>query len=181
MLKDGRYYLTNIDLNNHYEDNIFRIEKYDANKVWTCIYFNQAQSGFLYIKRFQLEATVRMQSFMNEMPAEDIVLVTDTVYPRVLVTMGGTDDFREPIELDVETFIAVKGYKAIGKRITTLHIAKVEELEPTRFPEEAPSPDLSPEEEGSDESDSSENSETSEEKSQQEVADELNGQLSFDF
>ena len=71
--------------------------------------------------------------------------------------------------------------KAIGKRITTLHIAKVEELEPTRFPEEAPSPDLSPEEEGSDESDNSENSETSEEKSQQEVADELNGQLSFDF
>ena len=187
MLKDGRYYLTNIDLNNHYEDNIFRIEKYDANKVWTCIYFNQAQSGFLYIKRFQLEATVRMQSFMNEMPAEDIVLVTDTVYPRVLVTMGGTDDFREPIELDVETFIAVKGYKAIGKRITTLHIAKVEELEPTRFPdvpentENSEGSENSEYSQNSDDSEDSDNSDFSEEKSQQEVADELNGQLSFDF
>ena len=179
MLKDGRYYLTNIDLNNHYEEDIFRIEKYDANKVWTCIYFNQAQSGFLYIKRFQLEATVRMQSFMNEMPAEDIVLVTDTVYPRVLVTMGGTDDFRDPIELDVESFIAVKGYKAIGKRITTLHIGKVEELEPLRFPEEAPI-------EVEEDSDSSEDAEpeaspeepdSSEGKSQ----DDMNGQLSFDF
>ena len=190
MLKDGRYYLTNIDLNNHYEDNIFRIEKYDANKVWTCIYFNELQSGFLYVKRFQLEATVRMQSFMGEMPAEDIVLVTDTAYPRMLVTLGGTDSFREPIEVDVESFIAVKGYKAIGKRITTLHIDKVEELEPLRFPEESPvegeEPDDSENPDNSDYSDSSEGSDSSdnsseEPKSQQEVADEMNGQLSFDF
>ncbi len=180
MLKDGRYYLTNIDLNNHYEEDIFRIEKYDANKVWTCIYFNEAQSGFLYIKRFQLEATVRMQSFMNEMPAEDIVLVTDTAYPRVLVTMGGTDDFRDPIEVDAESFIAVKGYKAIGKRITTLHIAKVEELEPTRFPEVQEAPEEVPEEvpeESPEEPETPDDSDTSDDKS----PDESNGQLSFDF
>ena len=181
MLKDGRYYLTNIDLNNHYEDDIFRLEKYNANKVWTCVYFNEAQSGFLYIKRFQLEATVRIQSFMNEMPAEDIVLITDTAYPRLLVTMGGTDDFRDPIEVDAESFISVKGYKAIGKRITTLHIGKVEELEPTRFPEETLEevpeevPEESPEE--PDDSDSSDSPDNSEDKSQ----DDMNGQLSFDF
>ena len=191
MLKDGRYYLTNFDVNNHYEDNIFRIEKYNANKVWTCIYFNSQQSNYLYIKRFQLEATVRMQNFMNEMPAENIMLVTDTVYPRVLVTLGGTDSFREPIELDVEEFALVKGYKAIGKRITTLHIDKVEELEPLRFPEETiPEPPVE-EDDSQDEPDSSDNSDnsddstpspdSSEDKSQQDLADEMNGQLSFDF
>ena len=181
MLKDGRYYLTNIDLNNHYEDNIFRIEKYDENKVWTCIYFNEAQNNYLYIKRFVLEATVRMQSFMNEMPAENLVLVTDTVYPRVLVTMGGTDSFREPLEIDVEEFALVKGYKAIGKRITTLHIDKVEELEPLRFPEPAPEDETPENSENPVDSDDSETSDNSDEKSQQEVADEMNGQLSFDF
>ena len=183
MLKDGRYYLTNIDLNNHYEDDIFRIEKYDANKVWTCIYFNEAQSGFLYIKRFQLEATVRMQSFMNEMPAENIVLVTDTVYPRILVTMGGVDDFRDPIEVDAETFISVKGYKAIGKRITTLHIAKVEELEPLRFPEveENPAGEGGNEEPEEPESDRTEPDTDEPEPSEAKTQDEMNGQLSFDF
>jgi topoisomerase-4 subunit A len=186
MLKDGRYYLTNIDLNNHYEDNIFRIEKYVANKVWTCIYFNETQSGFLYIKRFLLEATIRMQSFMNDLPADDIVLVTDTVYPRVLVTMGGADDFREPIELDVESFISVKGFKAIGKRITTLHIAKVEELEPTKFPENSIDETEQTKEGTADLADVQDGSEAEEldpddNKSQQEVADEMNGQLSFDF
>ncbi|MBO4551196.1 MAG: DNA gyrase/topoisomerase IV subunit A, partial [Bacteroidaceae bacterium] len=192
MLKDGRYYLTNFDVNNHYEDNIFRIEKYNAHKVWTCIYFNSQQSNYLYIKRFQLEATVRMQNFMNEMPAENIMLVTDTVYPRVLVTLGGTDSFREPIELDVEEFALVKGYKAIGKRITTLHIDKVEELEPLRFPEETiPEPPVE-EDDSQDEPDSSDNSDnsddstppspdSSEDKSQQDLADEMNGQLRLDF
>ena len=183
ILSDGRYYLTNFDVNNHYEDNILRIEKYDANKVWTCVYYNTAQSNFLYIKRFQLEATVRMQSFMGEMPAENIVLVTDTAYPRLLVTMGGVDDFREPIELDAESFIGVKGYKAIGKRITTLHIAKVEELEPTRIASPDPSQGgegaASPQPSIEDESPASEEEQVG--VSQQDVADELNGQLRLEF
>jgi len=181
MLSDGRYYLTNFDINNHYEDNIFRIEKYDTGKVWTCIYYNSAQSGYLYIKRFVLEASSRIQTFMGEMPAENIVLVTDTVYPRVLVTMGGTDDFREPIELDVESFISVKGYKAIGKRITTLHIAGVEELEPTRFPEaKVETDDAEGDDEAGDDG-QDEEPDPFEGKSQQDVTDEMNGQLRLDF
>ena len=187
VLKDGRYYLTNFDVNNHYEDNILRIEKYDASKVWTCIYYNTAQSNFLYLKRFRMEATARMQNFMGEMPAENILLVTDTVYPRVLVTLGGVDAFREPIEVDAESFVGVKSFKAIGKRITTLHIGKVEELEPLRFPEVSPEPsegeDNNPENsEGSDGLEEPEQeSDPFEGKSQQDVADEMNGQLRLDF
>ena len=186
MLTDGRYYLSNFDINNHYEDNIFRIEKYDAGKVWTCVYYNNAQSDFLYIKRFQLEASVRMQSFMGEEPAENIVLVTDTAFPRILVTMGGVDDFRDPIELDAEQFISVKGYKAIGKRVTTLHVGKVEELEPTRFPEvkeENDDEDGNEEDGGNDAGNdgSGEDVDPFDGKSQQDVTDEMNGQLRLDF
>ena len=151
--------------------------------MWTCIYFNSAQSDYLYIKRFVLEASVRMQSFMGELPAENIVLVTDTVYPRVLVTMGGVDDFRDPLELDVETFISVKGYKAIGKRVTTLHVDKVEELEPTRFPEvkEEPVDEGGNDEESGGEGSEEESADPFDGKSQQDVADEMNGQLRLDF
>lgn len=191
ILKDARFYLTNFDLNNHYEDNILRIEKYDASKVWTCVYYNIAQSNYLYIKRFRLEALVRVQNFMGEMPAENVLLLTDTVYPRILVTLGGTDAFREPIEVDAEQYIGIKSFKAIGKRITTLHISKVEELEPTRFPEDvSPDPSDGGEEnpDDPDTSDGAEGSEGSEPssdpfegKSQQDVADEMNGQLRLDF
>ena len=191
ILKDARFYLTNFDLNNHYEDNILRIEKYDASKVWTCVYYNIAQSNYLYIKRFRLEALVRVQNFMGEMPAENVLLLTDTVYPRILVTLGGTDAFREPIEVDAEQYIGIKSFKAIGKRITTLHIGKVEELEPTRFPEEVSPESSDGGEENPDDPDTSDGAEGSEGsepssdpfegKSQQDVADEMNGQLRLDF
>ena len=55
---------------------------------------------------------------------------------RIKVTYGGNDEFRGSEEIDAEQFIAVKGYKAKGKRLTTWQIASVEELEPVRFPEE---------------------------------------------
>ena len=180
MLADGRYYLTNIDLNNHYEDNIHRIEKYNANKVWTCLYYNSAQSNFLYLKRFRLEATTRMQSYLGEIPSENLVLITDTDFPRILVTMGGVDDFRDPMELDAEGFVGVKSFKAIGKRVTTLHIGKVEELEPTRFA-------VVENEECNDDADEELNNDAEAEldpyegKSQQDVSDEMTGQLHLDL
>ncbi|MEE0871816.1 MAG: DNA gyrase/topoisomerase IV subunit A, partial [Bacteroidaceae bacterium] len=84
---------------------------------------------------------------------------------------GGADDFREPIELDAEEFIGVKSFKAKGKRITTLNVAGVEELEPLRFPEE-PAAD---EKNGIE--DEEENLDPDAGKSQQDVADELTGQM----
>ena len=67
--------------------------------------------------------------------------MTDTVYPLIKVTYGGADEFRGSEEIDAEQFIAVKGYKAKGKRLTTWQIAGIEELEPVRFPEEPESPE----------------------------------------
>lgn len=194
VLKDGRYYLTNFDLNNHYEENILCIEKYDSSKVWTCLYYNTQQSNYLYLKRFRMEATTRMQNFMGEMPAENLLLVTDTAYPRVLVTLGGVDAFREPIEVDAESFVGVKSFKAIGKRITTLHIGKVEELEPIKTPSDIPEEgednntgNLN-DQEGIEDPDGSEDSSDTDSsldpfdgKSQQDIADEMNGQLRLDL
>ena len=88
------------------------------------------------------------------------------------MTYGGNDEFRGSEEIDVEQFIAVKGYKAKGKRLTTWQIASVEELEPTRFPEPP-----STEEFGS--SEEEEDLDPDAGKSQQQVIDELTGQLSL--
>ena len=41
ILRNGDFYLTNFDLNNHFEDNLLRIEKYDANKIWTVALFDK--------------------------------------------------------------------------------------------------------------------------------------------
>lgn len=175
MLEGGEYYLTNFDLNNHYEDNITLIEKYDSNKVWTACLFDADQQGFPYIKRFQLDASTRQhQSFMGENPDSKLILLTDTPFPRLLVTMGGNDEFRDPMEFEADEFIGIKSYKAKGKRITTFTIAGIEELEPTKKPE-TPESEEGSEGDGNNDVTEAEASEPIE--SQSDVADEINGQL----
>ena len=172
ILKNGDYYLSNFDENNHYEENILRIEKYEADKVWTAILYDADNQGYPYLKRFQMDATKRKQNWLSENPTSQLILLTDTVYPRIQLTYGGADAFRGKEEIDAEQFIAVKGYKAKGKRLTTYALESVEELEPTRFPSET--------------STTSSTSETIEEeenldpdagKSEEQVRDELTGQL----
>ena len=169
--KNGEFYVTNFDPNNHYEDDILRIEKYQPDKVWTACLFDADQQGYAYMKRFTLEATARHQSYLGENPDSQLILLTDTPYPHLLVTLGGADDFREPLDLEAEDFIGVKSFKAKGKRITTCTVARIEELEPTRQPAPPESPD-NPESPNN-----LDNPDTPEELSQEEGADELNGEL----
>ena len=169
FLPNGEYYLTNFDANNHFEDNIVRLEKYDADKVWSCVLYDADNQGYPYVKRFLLEASKRKQCYLGENPNSKEILLTDQVYPRILVTYGGADEFRGSEEVDVEQFIAVKGYKAKGKRLTTYQIASITELEPTRLPDP-------PKEDEADETEEEENLDPDAGKSQQQVIDELTGQ-----
>ncbi len=136
VLPNGDFYLSNFDLNNHYEDDILRLEKYQPDKVWTAVLFDADNQGYPYLKRFLMEAAKRKQNFMGDNPASKLVLLSDQVFPLVRVTYGGKDDFRGAEDIDAEQFIAVKGFKAKGKRLSTYEIERIEELEPVRFPEE---------------------------------------------
>ena len=179
ILKNGEFYITNFDASNHYEDNILRIEKFDADKPWTAVIFDADNQGYPYLKRFQMEASKRHQNFIGDNPDSQMVLLTDVAFPRIQLTYGGADASRGTEEIDAEQFVGVKGFKAKGKRLTTWTVDKIEELEPTRFPEE---------EKGDEGSDVGENSATvtNEEnldpdagKSQQQVIDEITGQLNL--
>ena len=174
ILSNGDFYTTTFDANNHFEDNILRIEKYEPDKIWTAVLFDQDQNGYPYIKRFPLDATARHQNCLGDNPANTFILLTDTPCPRIQVTMGGDDDFREPIELEADQFIGVKSFKAKGKRITTFTVDTVRELPPTHQP--APQEENNP-----DPADlaatAADSPDPDEGKSQQDVADEITGQL----
>jgi topoisomerase-4 subunit A len=173
ILQNGDYYLTNFDANNHFEENILRIEKFNADKVWTCVLFDADNQGYPYLKRFQMEASKRKQNFLGENPQSKMVVLTDVVYPLIKVTYGGADEYRGTEEIDAEQFIAVKGFKAKGKRLSTWQIESIEELPPTRFPEETG------EEASSDgfPDDAPVNEDPDANKSQQQIIDEMTGQL----
>ena len=147
ILDNGEFYTTDFDANNHYEDNIQHIEKFDAEKVWTAVLYDADQNNYPYVKRFTFEVKTTHQNYLGENPGSRLILLTDTAYPRLEVEFGGEDAFRDPLIVDVESFIGIKSFKAKGKRLTTNEIKDVKELEPLKFPEaKDESADDSPEE-----------------------------------
>ena len=169
VLNNGEFYTTNFDVNNHYEDGIRIMEKFDPNKVWTAVLYDADQQNYPYIKRFCFESSSRKQNYLGDNRNSKLILLTDECYPRLEVVFGGHDSFRDPMIVEADEFIAVKGFKAKGKRLTTYAIDTINELEPTRQPEPQPATD-EPEEEP-------ENLDPDQDKSEGDILDELTGQM----
>ena len=168
ILKSGEYYLSSFDAGNHYEDGILRIEKFRPGHVWTAV-IDDADQGYPYLKRFTFEPASKRTRFIGENEKSSLILLSDAAGCRIKVIFGGTDAYREPLEVDAMDFIAVKSLKARGKRLTTYAVDKVEELEPREVEdveEDETEAAITDEESAPD----------SEEKSDDEVRDEINGQ-----
>ena len=128
----GNFYTSNFDLNNHYDKDILAVEKFDPHKAWSVALWD-AEQKFYYLKRFQLEASIKPQNFLGENAESRLMLMTDVDFPRFEVIFGGNDAFREALVIDAEEFIGIKSYKAKGKRLTTFEVETINELEPLRF------------------------------------------------
>ncbi len=137
ITKDGKYHLTSFDLSNHYEDNILIIEKYKSDVVWSAVYFD-ADQNYYYIKRFQFESSVKMQSFIGDNPKSRLVKIMHVDYPHLEVKFGGDDKLKEKLIVEVAEFIGVKSFKAKGKRLTTFQVSRIQELEPLEVDEPKP-------------------------------------------
>ena len=132
--KNGEFDIMPVDLNNHYDDDLMIIEKFDPNKVWSAALYDASQQGYPYIKRFTLEANARRQNCLGENKDNQLIWFSETPFPRIQVMFGGNDNFREPLVIEVDEFIGVKSFKARGKRLTTFEIDEIIELEPTKLP-----------------------------------------------
>ncbi|MDE6262820.1 MAG: DNA gyrase/topoisomerase IV subunit A, partial [Muribaculaceae bacterium] len=149
---------------------ILRIELFEPNKVWTAV-LNDADQGYPYLKRFQFEASAKRQRFIGENPASELIALSDAPGARFKVEfepVEGVDMVREPLEILSPEFIAVKSFKAKGKRLTTFSVAAISELEPAEVE--------IPEEEVEELTDSPEEEPVEPEISDDELRDTLNGQ-----
>ena len=135
IMNNGDFYTTTYDAENHYEEGILRIEKYREGVVWTAV-LDDADQGFTYIKRFNLESNAKKQRMIGDNPKSELLLLTDERYPRFEVKFGGADSFREPMIIDAEEYIGVKSFKAKGKRVSNWAIESITAIEPREVPEE---------------------------------------------
>ena len=177
VLQDGTFYTTNFDVNNHYEDNILRIEKFKASKVWTSVIYDFDNGGYPFIKRFCMESSKKKLSIMGEYKRNQLALLTDTSYPMLQVSFGGNDAKHEPMKVDVDEFCVLRSYKTRGRRLTILQVEAIEELEPKFVPEPAEEGNDGNEETAAD--NAPENLDPDAGKSEQQIIDEMTGQLNL--
>ena len=124
---NGDYYLTTFELTAHFDQNIWRIEKFDRDKVWSLAMWN-ADLGYYYGKRFQLDAQLKVQNMLGENSDSKMTILTDREEAMFRITF--VDDTKLPIEVNMSDFIEAKSAKAKGKRFSTLDIAKIEDITP---------------------------------------------------
>jgi topoisomerase-4 subunit A len=128
----GYYATTGYDLTNHYDEGMLRIEKMDANKVYTAVHYDGEQK-YYYLKRFQAEDTNgRYVSITNDHKNSRLVAFSAFQFPQFELDFGGKHAKRENELVDAEEFIAIKGAKARGKRLTTLEVDTIKEIEPVK-------------------------------------------------
>ena len=128
----GDYYTTNFDLTAHFDQNIWRIEKFDRDKVWSLAMWN-ADLGYYYGKRFQLDAQAKSQNILGENADSKMTILTDREEATFLLTF--VDETKATMEVIMSDFIEVKSPKAKGKRFATWEVAKIEDITPEPEPE----------------------------------------------
>ena len=139
ITNNGGYYLTNFDLTAHFDQNIWRIEKFNGEKIWSLAMWN-ADLGYYYGKRFLLDAQAKLQSMLGENSDSKMTILTDREEAMFRITF--VDETKPAIEVQMSEFIEAKSPKAKGKRFSTLDIAKIEDI----TPEPEPEPEMEPNE-----------------------------------
>ena len=131
----GDYYTTSFDLTAHFDQNFWRIEKFDRDKVWSLAMWN-ADLGYYYGKRFQLDAQAKSQNMLGENADSKMTILTDREEATFLLTF--VDETKATMEVIMSDFIEVKSPKAKGKRFATWEVAKIEDITPEPEPEPEP-------------------------------------------
>ena len=133
VLTSGECYTTDFSDSIHIEENLLRIEKNEPRKIWTAVYYD-ADQKYHYIKRFSIEEDQKRENILGENPKNELLLLTDTYYPRLLIGRQEKGGELRTTEIDVEEFALVKSVRARGKRIASYLIDQVEELPPLKEP-----------------------------------------------
>ncbi|RFS14034.1 DNA gyrase/topoisomerase IV subunit A [Emticicia sp. C21] len=133
LYKDGQYELTNFELTNRYEPReISKVVKFSPDRVISCLYFEGENKTF-YIKRFKIETTTIDKKFLfiTDTKNSRLLAVSTDKYPRM--SLKTKADKKAPIEtqaINIDEFVEVRGWKAIGQKLNVYDVVEVKMLDP---------------------------------------------------
>lgn len=148
LMQSGYFKTYNFDLANHFDDDLLVIRKYNPHTIITIVY-RTADNGSYYVKRFVVEDFDKKLSFLEEGSGDTLITYSLDTFPRLELRydMAKTGKKSDSEQFDINEFIAIKGYKAKGKRLTTAEVEAAHWLESLPEPILEPDPEEFQEEE----------------------------------
>ena len=129
IMQSGDYRLTGIDVLTKFDEDMIRIEKWDPDKPLAAIYYDGEKEEH-FVKRFLVEDSDKAVHFISESEGSHLSLLSTNWRPKVLLKFDQRSNKRDDEELELEEFIAVKGLKAQGNKLSRYKVKTIEELEP---------------------------------------------------
>jgi topoisomerase-4 subunit A len=133
IYREGSYELTNFDLTNHFETtDVLLLTKFDPTRVITAVYFDNGQK-IHYIKRFQIETTTADKKFLfiSDVKGSKLLLSSLEKHPRLELSVQKSP--KSPVETEeilAEKAVDVRGWKAMGNKLTSERVKDVHWLAP---------------------------------------------------
>ena len=122
------------ELSLHFEDNTSHIEKWNPIKPLTAVYYDPNKERY-FVKRFLLEYPDREENFIKK---ESKLIYLSTEWRPILKIIFDKPRGKGqpvPLEINAETFISVKGFKASGNQLTDKKIKLIELKEALEYKE----------------------------------------------
>ncbi|WP_395048835.1 DNA gyrase/topoisomerase IV subunit A [Flavobacterium sp.] len=123
------------ELSTHFDEDMVVLEKWHPKKPISAIYYDGEKERY-YIKRFLVETEGKEESFITEHAKSQLEIVSTDYRPMaelVFTKVKGAQ--KENQTVDIESFISVKGFKALGNQLTTDKLKQVNLLEPLPYEE----------------------------------------------
>ena len=128
----GEYRLYPFDLNIHFAEDMIHIEKWVVDKPMSVIYWDGEKENY-YVKRFLLEDSDKPVFFISEHPKSHLEIASTDWKPVVRLQFDGRTNKRDDEEVLLEEFIAIKGLKALGNKLTNYKVKSIDVLDPIPF------------------------------------------------
>jgi len=131
IMQSGEFQLYPYSLSTHFEEDMILIEKWNPHKAISAIYYDGTKKEY-YVKRFTPDLAGKKVLFISEHEDSFLERAVLDKYPIVEMTFakvkGGTEKANEQINL--HEFIAIKGVKALGNRLSPFKVKNIEFLNP---------------------------------------------------
>ncbi len=133
LYKDGSYQLTDFELTHRYEvDQILHIGKFDEDDVVSAVYYDGERKRTL-VKRFNIENQTldSKQSFITDARGSKLLFASLDEAPVVSYSMT-VKGKKMSGEVKLAEFIDVKGWKALGNKLSDVKLSSVKQIDATK-------------------------------------------------